>query len=162
MEITSDKVSSGKGGRSTFNAYKRILEILVWCECRYRRTLRVELGKGRLAPSAFPGSRSLTGKKLLKCSAQRRYFLHTIRFRDSSLGYDGKWPSFHDAEVLSVNLDRGKAEGLYGPTVTIALHGFEITNELNEKSHYSDIEFKCSSVMVVSVKEGVPDESIYA
>lgn len=131
----------------------------------------------------------------------------------------GKWPSFHDAEILSVNLDRGKAEGKFGPTVTINLHGFEITNELNDKGHYKtvkhaqivfqfydvvefelthgfgtqnplsgvsiedvrshqleginysvgfgahlncDIELRCSSIMVASVEEGVPNESIYA
>lgn len=131
----------------------------------------------------------------------------------------GEWPSFHDAEILSVNLDRGKAEKKCGPIVAIKLHGFAITNELDDKGHYKvvnhaqivfqfygvvefalthgfgtqnplsgvsiedirshqleginyfvefsahlncDIEFKCSSVVVASVEEGIPNESIYA
>jgi len=34
----------------------------------------------------------------------------------------GEWPTFHDSEVLSVNLDREKENGKYGPTVTIKVH----------------------------------------
>ncbi len=131
----------------------------------------------------------------------------------------GGWPSFHDSEVLSVSLDRGKEKGEFGPSLTIKLHGFAMTNELNDKGHYKtvnhaqitfqfydvvefslthgfgtqnplsgvsiedirshqlerinysvgfdahlncDIEFKCSSILVVSVEEGIPNESIYA
>lgn len=131
----------------------------------------------------------------------------------------GGWPSFHDSEILSVNLGRAKTKGKYGPTVTIKLHGFVMTNEIDDKGHYKtvdhaqivfqfydvvefelthgfgtqnplsevsiedirshqledinysvrfgahlncDVEFKCSSVTVASVVEGIPSESIYA
>ena len=131
----------------------------------------------------------------------------------------GEWPLFHDSEILSVNLDRGKTEGNYGPTVTIKIHGFQMTNEIDEQGQYKtvkhaqivfqfydvvefelthgfgtqnplwgvsvedirshqleginysvgfgahlncDIEFKCASITVKSVDEGIPSESIYA
>ncbi len=130
-----------------------------------------------------------------------------------------EWPSFHDAEILSVNLDRQKTSGQYGPTVTIKLHTFVMTNEVDNKGYYKtikhaqiifqfydvvefelthgfgiqnslsdvsfkdirshqeeginyavefcahfncDIDFKCSSITVIEVKEGIPNESIYA
>lgn len=41
-----------------------------------------------------------------------------------------EWPSFHDAEILSVVLDRNAFKGQYGPTVTVRLHCFQITNEV--------------------------------
>ena len=41
----------------------------------------------------------------------------------------GYWPSFHDAEVTSVELTRS------GPS-RVAVHVFEITDEVNAKSQY--------------------------
>lgn len=42
----------------------------------------------------------------------------------------GGWPSFHDAEIISVFLDRNPQKGKYGPTATVALHCFQITGEV--------------------------------
>jgi hypothetical protein len=39
----------------------------------------------------------------------------------------GCWPSFHDAEVIWLRLDRGSD----GPTIESLIHTFEITNEVN-------------------------------
>ena len=129
-----------------------------------------------------------------------------------------KWPSFHDAEIISLNLDRAKSEGSYGPTVIVEIHYFEITNEVVnnhyktvkhniiklsfydvvefeldhgfgqqnplsgitiidirrdqlENIHYKvsfdahmncDLRFKCSTIKVLSIEEGMPDGSVYA
>ncbi len=50
-----------------------------------------------------------------------------------------EWPSFHDAEVISFCLDRNKFEGCYGPTITIKVHCFEITNQI-ENRHYKTVK----------------------
>ena len=42
----------------------------------------------------------------------------------------GKWPSFHDAEVLSLRLDRGAVGAGPGPTLDVVLHAFEITDQV--------------------------------
>jgi hypothetical protein len=42
----------------------------------------------------------------------------------------GYWPTFHDAEVLSLTLDRDAQVGKTGPTLTIAVHAFEISKEV--------------------------------
>jgi len=43
----------------------------------------------------------------------------------------GKWPSFHDAEVLRAVLDRSGPEG---PSVETMIHVFEMTSEIDSKS----------------------------
>ena len=43
----------------------------------------------------------------------------------------GKWPSFHDAEVLGAVLDRSGPEG---PSVETMIHVFEMTSEIDSKS----------------------------
>ena len=45
----------------------------------------------------------------------------------------GRWPSFHDAEVLRLVLDRSGPEG---PTLEAAIHVFEMTSEVNAKGYY--------------------------
>jgi Immunity protein 50 len=46
----------------------------------------------------------------------------------------GLWPDFHDAEVLSITLDRAPADS--GPTVRIAVHAFEMAKEVDASGHY--------------------------
>ena len=41
----------------------------------------------------------------------------------------GYWPSFHDAEVLSITLDRLNAS-------RVVIHTFEMTREVNARGHY--------------------------
>lgn len=48
------------------------------------------------------------------------------------------WPSFLDAEILSVVLDRNAFKGQYGPTVKVNLHCFQFTNEIVD-NHYRTI-----------------------
>jgi hypothetical protein len=45
----------------------------------------------------------------------------------------GGWPSFHDAEVLRVSLDRSGSEG---PTLDAVIHVFEMTSEVDPKGYY--------------------------
>lgn len=45
----------------------------------------------------------------------------------------GYWPSFHDAEVHAIALDRS-ADG--GPSLTARVHVFEMTREVDAKGHY--------------------------
>ncbi len=45
----------------------------------------------------------------------------------------GKWPSFHDAEVLRLVLDRA---GEKGPVLEVDIHVFEMTSEVDPTGHY--------------------------
>lgn len=52
----------------------------------------------------------------------------------------GYWPSFHDAEVMELNLWRGNVnpeKGQYNfPVCTVTLHLWEITDEVDSKGFY--------------------------
>src|SRR5262245_37611856 len=49
----------------------------------------------------------------------------------------GYWPSFHDAEVQWLRLDRrAHGQGCYGPTLEVLVHAFEMTNEVGADGHY--------------------------
>ena len=58
-----------------------------------------------------------------------------IEGAEKVLSIFGEWPSFHDAEILSVVLDRNAFKGQYGPTVTVTLHCFKITNEVVDNQY---------------------------
>jgi hypothetical protein len=47
----------------------------------------------------------------------------------------GRWPSFHDAEVVRLSLER-TADFVAGPACEIDVHVFEMTPELDEQNHY--------------------------
>ena len=44
----------------------------------------------------------------------------------------GRWPSFHDAEVHRVVLNRGE----HSPSVELLLHGWVMTSEITPSGHY--------------------------
>jgi hypothetical protein len=49
----------------------------------------------------------------------------------------GYWPSFHDAEVLWLRLDRrAHGDGYYGPTLEALIHTFEITSQVGADGCY--------------------------
>ena len=49
----------------------------------------------------------------------------------------GYWPSFHDAEVLWIRVDRKPAgDSGYGPTLEALIHAFEMTSEIDPKGYY--------------------------
>ncbi|HEX4416131.1 MAG TPA: Imm50 family immunity protein, partial [Lacipirellulaceae bacterium] len=64
----------------------------------------------------------------------------------------GYWPSFHDAEVLWIKLDRR------GPIVESAVHVFEITNEIDADGCYVLrnhllVHLRFNKVVEVAVKD---------
>jgi len=46
----------------------------------------------------------------------------------------GEWPSFHDAEIVWVHLDR---VGQGGPTLAAALHLFRMTKDVDERGYFA-------------------------
>jgi hypothetical protein len=56
----------------------------------------------------------------------------------------GYWPSFHDAEVLDVELHRSGSSA-------IRIHTFEITDQVNSQGHYICVKH----VVVTFILEGV-------
>ena len=48
----------------------------------------------------------------------------------------GYWPSFHDAEVLWIRLDRLPYTEQYGPVLEAVIHAFEITSEVDPDGFY--------------------------
>ena len=48
----------------------------------------------------------------------------------------GYWPSFHDAEVLSIQLNRCGHNAARGPTVDTKIHVFEMTSDVDERGYY--------------------------
>ena len=47
----------------------------------------------------------------------------------------GRWPSFHDAEVLSITLDRGEKNN-FEPSLTAAIYVFEMTSQVDNEGRY--------------------------
>ena len=47
----------------------------------------------------------------------------------------GYWPSFHDAEVISLSLHRDAVVSP-GPTLVAFIHVFEMTSEVSESGHF--------------------------
>jgi hypothetical protein len=43
-----------------------------------------------------------------------------------------RWPSFHDAEILTLRLDRGPG----GPSIETTIHVREMTSEVDERGYY--------------------------
>ena len=64
-------------------------------------------------------------------SDSKRGYSKLIGF-DRVVQHFGYWPTFHDAEVLSLTLDRDAQVGDTGPTLTLLVHGFEITSEVTQ------------------------------
>ena len=49
----------------------------------------------------------------------------------------GKWPSFHDAEVVRATLDRRGEGSVAGPTLTVELYTFALTGHLAADGTYA-------------------------
>ena len=48
----------------------------------------------------------------------------------------GRWPSFHDSEVLWIHLDRTHFGDGHGPTLDALIHVFEMTSEISPSGFY--------------------------
>ena len=70
----------------------------------------------------------------------------------------GSWPSFHDAEVLWIRLDRRNGFKVQGPTVEMLLHVFEMTSEITEDGYYrlknhSQVHFRFEHVTELQIAD---------
>jgi hypothetical protein len=63
----------------------------------------------------------------------------------------GCWPSFHDAEVISISLDRDPQN--HRATLTAAIHVFEMTSEVSEKDTYVCRHHSIVSIRFVEIDE---------
>jgi hypothetical protein len=45
----------------------------------------------------------------------------------------GRWPTFHDAEILRIHLDRSRPDG---PSMMVDIHAFEMTPEVDVRGFY--------------------------
>jgi hypothetical protein len=48
----------------------------------------------------------------------------------------GKWPSFHDAEVVRINLDRRSPDSEHEPILEALIHTWEMTREIDAAGFY--------------------------
>ena len=80
--------------------------------------------------------------------------VHRIANAESLLEVFGYWPSFHDAEVTELRLERtGKGPG---PSATITIHVFEMTNEVKPDGYFlchkhSLVTLACSGIEELSL-----------
>lgn len=63
------------------------------------------------------------------------YMTDSVHVKNSSAltSIFGTWPSFHDAEVLSMHFDRG---GDDGPSLEARVHVFSMTSDVDERGYY--------------------------
>jgi hypothetical protein len=69
----------------------------------------------------------------------------------------GRFPSFHDAEVLSLALERGERD-ISGPTLETRIHVFEMTSEVDENKrlvlkNHSIVRFRFSEIIDLEINE---------
>jgi hypothetical protein len=70
----------------------------------------------------------------------------------------GYWPSFHDAEVTWIKLDRRPFGEGYGPTLEAMVHAFEITSEVGVDGcyvlrHHVLVHFRFCGVVELQLAE---------
>jgi hypothetical protein len=70
-----------------------------------------------------------------------RPIMEKIRNSEALVSIFGYWPSFHDAEVVRIRLDRGDAADPQGeprkPSLEADIHVFEMTDEVTEEGFYA-------------------------
>jgi hypothetical protein len=67
-----------------------------------------------------------------------------IRGAPELIAWFGYWPSFHDAEVLSIHLNRSGES-------TVAIHTYHRTNEVDERGYF----IATKHVLVTFILEGI-------
>ena len=58
----------------------------------------------------------------------------------------GYWPTFHDAEIVSLNLNRGSESSL-------KIHAFHTCSELNERGHYKTTKHAVVSFILDDIRD---------
>ena len=61
----------------------------------------------------------------------------TIPGADHLINLFGYWPTFHDAEVKWLRLDRGDVSSGAGPVLEMAVHCFEMTRDITPSGRYA-------------------------
>ncbi len=56
--------------------------------------------------------------------------MHGVQGADKLIELFGRWPSFHDAEVVSLVLDRAGDDDGFGPSLVATIRTFDITHEV--------------------------------
>jgi len=63
-----------------------------------------------------------------------------VRGREKLTGIFGRWPTFHDAEIVEFQLDRGEVrpeDGIYDfPRLTLKIHLWEMTREVDPNGFF--------------------------
>lgn len=67
----------------------------------------------------------------------------------------GGWPSFHDAEVMRVSLDRS---GQAGPRLDMVIHLFEMTNAVDAKGffvsrHHTEVTLRFDGIAELKLRD---------
>jgi hypothetical protein len=80
--------------------------------------------------------------------------MERIKNKEGLIDIFGRWPSFHDAEILSIYLDR---DGKGGPFLEAKIHLFEMTNQVDAKGcfvqkHHTLVTFRFARVVMGEVK----------
>jgi hypothetical protein len=87
-------------------------------------------------------------------AACRTSIMERIRNSESLTAIFGRWPSFHDAEIHSIYLNRG---GGSGPFLEAKIHVYEMTKEVDAKRRYilknhTLVTFRFSRVAMGEIK----------
>jgi Immunity protein 50 len=72
--------------------------------------------------------------------------IHDVPGADDLLKWFGKWPSFHDAEVLGIELNRKGASCL-------RIHTWEMTKEIDAKGYYVNRKHVVVSFFLENLKD---------
>lgn len=76
----------------------------------------------------------------------------------------GTWPSFHDAEVLRVTLDREGDDSRWGPHLDACIHTFYMTQEVDDRGYlvlvkHRKVHLRFHSVQVLYL-EGFNNQNV--
>ena len=76
----------------------------------------------------------------------------SISHSERVVSHFGYWPTFHDAEVLWIRLDRQSSDLGGPPTLDAALYAFEMTDRVDVSGHYvlqkhALVQFRFSGVV---------------
>jgi hypothetical protein len=63
-------------------------------------------------------------------------FINRIVGSDKLIAVFGYWPTFHDAEVIWLRLDRRSSDAGSGPTLEALVHTFEMTSDVGPDGYY--------------------------
>ena len=72
--------------------------------------------------------------------------MHGVQGAEKLTELFGRWPSFHDAEVISLVLDRSGGDDGFGPSLVATIRAFDITDEVLPDG-FLKLTHECAAVM---------------